>query len=251
MGPWADGLIRDDYRDRIEFEFFTHHFREMGPPPSKVYAFQGGTDRWEQLDAWPPNGTTQRTLYLRPGGGLGFASAQNGAAYDEYVSDPAAPVPSDGPHTATRRDVSVFTSEALLADIAIVGRPAARLWVSTTGTDSDWIVALFDVREGVNQLVRASAIRARFRDGATRPEALTPNRPTRIDFDLADVNHVFRAGHRIRVQVQSTWFPAIDRNPQTFVPNVELARNRDFRKATQRVYHTDAMPSGIDVLVRP
>ena len=145
----------------------------------------------------------------------------------------------------------LVTSEPLLADIAVVGRPVARLWVSTTGTDSDWIVALFDVREGINQLVRAGAIRARFRDGAGRPEALTPNRPTRIDFDLADVNHVFRAGHRIRVHVQSTWFPAIDRNPQTFVPNVELARDRDFRKVTQRVYHTDAMPSGIDVLVRP
>jgi predicted acyl esterase len=251
VGPPGDGMVRDDYRDRLEFQFFTYHFREMGAPPSKVYAFQTGTDRWEQLDAWPPNGTTHRTLYLRPGGGLGSAPAQNGAPYDEYVSDPAAPVPSDGPHTPTRRDVSVFTSEALPADLAVVGRPAARLWVSTTGTDSDWIVALFDVREGVTQLVRAGAIRARFRDGAARPEALSPHQPTRIDFDLADVNHVFRAGHRIRVHVQSTWFPAIDRNPQTFVPNVELARDRDFRKATQRVYHTDAMLSGIDLLVRP
>jgi hypothetical protein len=155
----------------------------------------------------------------------------------------------------------------LTQDLSIAGPFTSNLWVSTSGTDSDWIVKLIDVYPddtpdntpqnpgqhmgGYEQLVRANAMRARFRKSFEKPVAMVPGQPTKLDFEMNDINHTFKKGHRIMVQVQSTWFPIMDRNTQTFVPNIERAKDSDFKKATERVYHTPAMASQLKVLVVP
>ena len=299
LGPWvhgawarADGDVLGDvnfgaktaafYREHIEYPFFAYHLKEVGDPPPKAYVFQTGSNHWQQFDAWPPKGATPGALYLQAGGQLRFEPPRAGAAYDEYVSDPAKPVPytkeiaidmtsayadEDQRFVESRPDVLVYKSEALDHDMSILGPLNASLWVSTSGTDSDWVVKLIDVYPdntpdpapnpgrvtmgGYEQLVRANAMRARFRTSFERPQAMIPGQPTKLDFEMNDIDHAFRTGHRIMVQIQSTWFPIMDRNTQTFVPNIELARDGDFRKAIERVYHTPSMPSQIKVLVRP
>jgi len=301
MGPWVhggwargDGELLGDvhfggkqslfYRDSIEFPWFSYQLKGVGSrsPLPKAFVFQTGANRWQRLDAWPPKNATVRSIYFQPGGKLGFEPPKGGAAFDEYVSDPAKPVPytkdvaigmtsqyadEDQRFVESRPDVLVYKSAVLTQDLSIAGPFTSNLWVSTSGTDSDWIVKLIDVYPddtpdntpqtpgghmgGYEQLVRANAMRARFRNSFEKPVAMVPGQPTKLDFEMNDINHTFKAGHRVMVQVQSTWFPIMDRNTQTFVPNIERAKDSDFKKATQRLYHAPAMASQLKVLVVP
>ncbi len=207
------------------------------------------------------------------------ASPQNG--HDEYLSDPAKPVPfidataigmaaeymtADQRFAGRRPDVLVFTTDTLEEDLTIAGPIKADLFVSTTGADSDWVFKLIDVYPsdypdpnpnptgvkmgGYQQLVRGDVMRGKFRNSFESPEAFTPGKPTAVKFQLPDVYHTFRSGHRLMVQVQSTWFPLVNRNPQTFV-DIYSAKDSDYHKATQRVYRTRELPSHVSVLAMP
>lgn len=300
MGPWAHGdwgrkegdklgevlfhaKTAAFYRQHIELPFFRHFLKgDTNKPPPEAYVFETGTDRWRRFDAWPPRGAREQTLFFNQSGKLSFsAPAAVSDAYDEYVSDPAKPVPftmeitTDYPRSypvhdqrfaASRPDVLVYETEPLDEDLTLAGPVKAILHVSTTGTDSDWVVKLIDVYDpdfpnlqpnpayvvmgGYQQLVRGDVMRARFRDSFEHPEAMVPGKAAKLEFTMADVCHTFRRGHRVMVQVQSSWFPLVDRNPQTFV-NIATARPEDFRKATERVYRTATAPSGLTVEVLP
>jgi hypothetical protein len=178
----------------------------------------------------------------------------------EYMSD-------DQRFAAQRPDVLVYRSEPLAEDVTLVGPVSPSLWVSTSGTDSDWVVKLIDVYPddtpdnrftelgehlgGYQQLVRGEVMRGRFRDSFEKPAAFVPRRPTKVAWSMNDISHTFRRGHRIMVQLQSSWFPLMDRNPQKFVPSIYQADEKDFVKATQRVFHSAAMSSQLDVLLAP
>jgi hypothetical protein len=294
MGPWwhggwgaeveAIGAVRFGattpfYEDSMMVPFFRHHL-DGGPDPrlAEATVFETGTNVWRRYDAWPPSGRRPRALYLHAGGRLGWdapRAAAGAAAYDEYVSDPAHPVPYTGTiapgmtiehmvddqrFAATRPDVLVYRTPVLTEDVTVAGPITVTLHVSTSGTDSDWVVKLIDVYPdstsdpdpnptgvrlgGYQQLVRGEPFRGRFRNSFERPEPFVPGRPAKVEFVMPDVNHAFRRGHRIMVQVQSSWFPLVDLNPQSFV-HIYHARESDFRKATQRVYHSAAMPSRV------
>jgi len=271
----------DHYRRQVEYPFFLYHLKGKGPAPAaEATVFETGGNSWKTFDAWPPRGTADRTLYFREGGALSLAApAASSTTFDEYVSDPARPVPwstetrttqghlwmvEDQRFAATRPDVLVYRTEPLTEDITIAGPIVASIFASTSGTDSDWIVKLIDVYPGTardNQpnprgvrmgdfqmLLAGEVFRGRYRNSFSKPEAIVPNQPLKYEFDLRDRFHRFLKGHRIMVQVQSSWFPVIDRNPQTFV-NIYKAKDTDFQKATQRVYRTPAMPSGVKVKV--
>jgi len=302
MGPWAHGgWDRVDgsslgpvqfnaktsayYRKQVEFPFFEHHLRGGKRPLKlpKVLVFETGTNQWRAHQAWPPRGA-RRTLCLQPDGGLAFAPpAQNKprgqGAFDEYVSDPAKPVPfinftnismpreymvEDQRFAARRTDVLAYQTEPLKQDVTLAGPVSPRLFVSTSGTDSDWVVKLVDVYPddfpdprpnpaklrmgGYQQLVRGEVMRGKFRSSFEKPEPFVPWRVAQVAFTMPDVCHTFRRGHRIMVQVQSSWFPLVDRNPQTFV-DIYHAKASDFRKATQRVHRTRQHASCIEVNV--
>jgi uncharacterized protein len=301
FGPWFHGgWARSDgdalgnerfgakqsffYRDSIEFPFFAHYLKDaQWTPLPKAFVFQTGSNVWQRLDAWPPKGVSPRALYLQPDGGLTYDPPRNAAkTYDQYVSDPARPVPytmetaigmtstyvtEDQRFAARRPDVVVFTGPVLGKDVTVSGPIQASIWVSTSGTDSDWLVKVIDVYPdsakdppglpagfhygGFQQLVRADAMRARFRKSFEHPEPMVPGQPTKLEFTLNDINHDFQPGHRIMIQIQSTWFPIMDRNTQNYVPNIELANDSDFHVATERVYHSAQYPSKITVLVAP
>jgi putative CocE/NonD family hydrolase len=235
---------------------------------------------WRSYDAWPPRNTVSKTLYLQAGGKLAFDPPASGtAAFDEYVSDPNKPVPftsviapgmtrehmtDDQRFAASRTDVLVYQTEVLKEDLTIAGPLAPELFVSTTGTDSDWVVKLIDVYPdnipnpdpnpkavqmgGYQQLVRGELFRGKFRNSFEKPEPFAPGQTARVSYTMPDIGHTFRAGHRIMVQVQSSWFPLVDRNPQKFM-DIYQAKPEDFQKATQRVYHTAGQASGLKVLV--
>jgi putative CocE/NonD family hydrolase len=300
MGPWVHGgwsrgkgdvlgPVRFDagtseyYREKIEFPFFSFHLKGKGSADfPEAHVFETGTNQWRKFDAWPPRGTAPRALSFHPNGRLSFdpPSADSANAFDEYVSDPAKPVPflstiaggmapvymvDDQRFAGRRPDVLVYQTEVLEADVTLAGPIVASLHVSTTGTDSDWIVKLIDVYPdrfpdekgdtnnslgGYQQLVRGDIMRGKFRSSMEKPEPFTPGKPTRIEFALPDSLHTFRRGHRIMVQVQSTWFPLANVNPQKFM-NIHDATEADFQKATQRVYRSKSMPSQIRVGVVP
>ena len=284
------------YRTKILFPFFEQYLK--GGPDAKLpkaYVFETGTNTWRQYSAWPPPNAERKTLYFQANGGLSFdPPANDAAAYDEYVSDPAKPVPfvnyaalnvpqeymlSDQRFADSRTDVLVYQTPVLTEDVTIAGPISPKLFVSTTGTDSDFDVKLIDVypadypeskedapREdrrhrkdvgapefemgGYEQLVRGEPFRGKFRHSFEKPEPFTPGKVEELSYTFQDVNHTFRRGHRIMVQVQSSWFPLTDRNPQTFV-NIPDAKPSDFVKATERVYHSKAQASGIGVGVVP
>jgi len=311
IGPWVHGgwsrydgehLGRvefafntgDYYRKNILFPFFEQYLKGTSDAKlPKAYVFETGTNVWRRYSAWPPKEAEAKTLYFRAGGGLSFdPPAADSPAFDEYVSDPAKPVPfvnyvsthvpqeymvSDQRFAASRTDVLVYETPVLQQDVTIAGPVAPRLFVSTTGTDSDWDVKLIDVYPvdypdsrfdeprpedkgkpqadvppptfnmgGYQQLVRGEPFRGKFRHSFEKPEPFTPGKVEEIDFTMQDVNHTFRRGHRIMVQIQSSWFPLTDRNPQTFV-NIPDAKPEDFVKATERVYHAKSEASGIVV----
>ena len=299
LGPWSHGqwsrgvgnalgdlrfgsATSQYFRDSIEFPFFKHYLEggeDLSLPAATT--FETGDNRWRTFDTWPPKAATPRTLYLHAGGALSLVapSDNEGNAFDQYVSDPAAPVPFlerpntgmkpdymafDQRFTAARRDVLVYQTEPLAADLTIAGSVRPTLFVSTSGTDSDWIVKLIDVHpdaasadstttsttRGFQELVRGDVMRGKFRDSYSRPEAFVPGKVERVVFGMDDVLHKFKKGHRIMVHIQSTWFPLVDRNPQTFV-DIYNASASDFSKATQRVYHAAKEPSRIELPVLP
>jgi putative CocE/NonD family hydrolase len=289
MGPWFHGgWSRSDgdklgsvsfgqktgvtYRETVELPFFNCLLKDKCDrqlPEATV--FETGSNQWRQYDSWPPKNAESRELYLNANGGLSFTAPASGNVFDEYVSDPARPVPyinniaigmtreymvDDQRFAATRPDVLVYQTEALDRDVTLAGPIKATLFVSTSGTDSDFVVKLIDVfpnnesetMGGYQMLVRGEPMRARFRNSFSKPEAMAPGKITKIEFTLPDVNHAFQRGHRIMVQIQSSWFPLVDRNPQKFV-DIYHATEADFQKATQRVYHAGANASRLTVNV--
>jgi uncharacterized protein len=290
LGPlrWATDTTLDVRRDVIK-PFFDQYLKEGAPkantPPVLIY--NTGENRWDRFTSWPPvcaSGCAAKSkpLYLAPGFGLSFNSpsveARSAAGYDEYVSDPAKPVPytprpvrfSDG--DAWRRwlvadqravegrpDVLAYVTPPLTEAVKVSGPPVAHLIASTSGTDSDWVVKLIDVYPdevasqpemgGYELSIATDIFRGRYREGFERPQAIAANTPLAYAFGLPTVNHVFKPGHRIMVQVQSTLFPLYDRNPQTFVPNIFFARPADYVKATQRIYHAAGQASYVDLPV--
>jgi putative CocE/NonD family hydrolase len=271
LGPVSFAADNSAYfNDRVLLPFFRQYLKdaEDGKLPTALM-FETGTNVWRRYDSWPPKNVQTRTLYFHGGGKLSFDRAAKdgaGGGYDEYVSDPARPVPfvetqstgvpqtymdADQRFAAKRPDVLVYETDALEEDVTVAGPVSPRLWVSTSGTDSDFVVKLIDVYPmdfpdpepnpqevrmgGYQQLVRGEPFRAKFRKSFEKPEPLKPNEPTALDFELPSINHTFRRGHRIMVQIQSTWFPLVDRNPQKFV-TIPDAKPEDFQKATERVY---------------
>jgi len=246
-------------------------------PP--VSAFETGTNAWQRLPSWPAgcaSGCTIRPtpLYLTAGLKLSFAAPRLGdTAFDEYVSDPAKPVPfrarpiddatwsqwlvDDQREASGRPDVAVFVSDVLAAPVKISGQPIANLIASTSGTDSDWVVKVIDfypdevagqaAMGGYQLMVSADIFRGRYRESLETPKPIAPDQPLLYRFALPTANHVFLAGHRIMVQIQSSWFPLYDRNPQTFVPNIFWAQPGDYRKAAQRLYHAPGQASFIEL----
>ena len=303
MGPWhhgqeiADGsrlgALRFDsdtglyFRREILRPFLDRYLKEGAPPADvpPVAAFETGTNAWRRLSAWPTgcaSGCTVRPtpLYLAAGLKLGFTPPKPGESpYEEYVSDPAKPVPfrarpiqpigydngltwsewlvDDQREASGRPDVVAFVSDVLTAPLKISGQPVANLVASTSGTDSDWVVKLIDVHPdevagqralgGYQLMISADIFRGRYRESLEKAAPITADAPLPYRFALPTANHAFRPGHRIMVQVQSSWFPLYDRNPQTFVPSIFWARPGDYRKATQRIYHGPGQASFVEL----
>lgn len=261
----------ETFQNEVQYPFFSHYLRDEGDwAGSEAIVFETGTNEWRRFDRWPPPGVERRELYLGPAGTLSWEGPA-GDGSDSYLSDPDKPVPfsaeyrttqghlwmiEDQRFAATRPDVLVYESDVLSDDVTIAGPIIATLYASTSGTDADFIVKLIDVLPGdtpdnpdcpvpmgdFQMLLAGEVFRAKFRNSYESPEAMVPDRPTRIEFDLHDRFHTFKAGHRIMVQVQSSWFPVIDRNPQTFV-DIYTATEDDFRAATQRIYRSAELPS--------
>jgi len=302
LGPWrhsgtnyeqrALGAIKlpgdtaTEFRLTVLKPFLDQHLKTGGPkaatPP--VTIFETGTMRWGRYDKWPLAcagcAVKMQPIFLSPGLKLTFDRSGTAGAFEEYVSDPAKPVPyvrrpvrwdddeqwrywltTDQRHVDGRPDVITFVSEPLKAPLRIAGTPVVNLFASTSGTDSDWVVKLIDVQPGIvpsdpqmggYQLAIAMDIfRGRYRESFEKPTAIPANKVQTYRFDLPPTNHVFLPGHRIMVQVQSSWFPLYDRNPQTFVPNIFFAKPGDYRKATQRIYLSGDTASAIELPVVP
>jgi uncharacterized protein len=299
MGPWphggwarspgeALGKVRfgqatsQFYQEKIELPFFRDLLKEGSDPKlPEAYVFETGRDEWQALDAWPPRETRSVSLYFSAKGRLvREAPAEAGDAFDEYVSDPTKPVPyiedvnigmqreymvADQRFAARRPDVLVYQTEPLEEDLTVAGPISASLSVSTTGTDSDWVVKLIDVYPddfplqpeeknqggygvahsklgGYQQLLRGEPFRGKFRHSYSSPEPFVPGQVEAVSFTMPDVFHSFRRGHRVMVQVQSSWFPLVNLNPQKFV-DVNKATEADFQKTTQRVWRSLRRPS--------
>ena len=273
------------FREKVQAPWFAYWLKDKGPlKQPEALTFQTGSNRWESYDEWPPRSrTTERPLYFQSAGMASFAKpggdTQGNSEFDSYVSDPARPVPyrhrpisptyPDGGWPAwlvedqrfvhLRPDVLSWETEPLQQDVAVAGDIVAHLFASTSGTDSDWIVKLIDVypeeypkdaKMGGYQLMIADEVfRARFRESFIHPKAVTPDEVNEYAIDLHTSNHAFLKGHRIMVQVQSTWFPVIDRNPQTFVENIYKATEADYKPATQRVYRSSKYASHVTLPV--
>jgi putative CocE/NonD family hydrolase len=272
------------FQEQIELPFFNYYLKGKGALTApEALVFETGTDRWRAYDAWPPREAREQSLFLADRGRLASDPPRgpSGAGCDEFLSDPGKPVPytqettarynreyfvEDQRFAASRPDVLTYIGDVLPADVTVAGPIRATLYVSTTGTDADWVVKLIDVYPddapdprpnprgirmgGYQRLVRGDIMRGKFRDSVESPTPFIPGRVTRVEFELPDVQHAFRRGHRMMIQVQSSWFPLFDRNPQTFV-NIRTAGERDFQRATHRVYRTPEHPSAVTVRVLP
>ena len=266
------------YQENIELPFFNFFLKDKGENKlPEAYVFETGTNQWRQYDQWPPKGSRAASLYLQRGGLLSFeAPKEDGRkdgkdTYDEYVSDPQKPVPYvneitlgmkyeymdyDQRFAATRPDVLVYQTPELKDEVTLAGTLEAELFASSSGTDSDFVIKLIDVfpsrgndrMSGYQMMVRGEPFRAKYRKSFEKPEPLVPNQVTRIPFYLPDINHTFQKGHRIMIQVQSTWFPLMDRNPQRFV-DIYKASEHDFQKATERVYRSPKQATRLKVTV--
>jgi uncharacterized protein len=274
------------FRRNILAPFLAHYLKDDAPAADvpTVSAFETGTNTWRRLHSWPSgcdNGCSIHPTPMYFGAGLKLSSAvpkNNDAAFDEYVSDPAKPVTyrprpivpvyypgstwsqwlvDDQREISGRPDVISYTTDPLTEEVKISGQPMVNLVASTSGTDSDWVVKVIDVYPdevdvdtpmgGYQLMVAADIFRGRYRESMESPKAITPDKPLVYRFALPTANHVFLPGHRIMVQVQSSWFPLYDRNPQTFVPSIFWAKPGDYRKATQRLYHTPAEASFVEL----
>jgi hypothetical protein len=319
LGPWCHGQSIEDgsalgaitwgsdtaqtFRSEILRPFLDHYLKDGAPRAdlSPVHAFETGTNTWRRLPAWPAGCASGCTIKPTPlflnagptavptagriaGPRAEFAAPKaGGSAFEEYVSDPAKPVPyrsrpvqpttyqenifwrqwlaSDQREASGRPDVATFVSDVVTAPVKIAGQPVANLYASTSGTDSDWVVKLIDVYPdevagaptmgGYQLMIAADIFRGRYRESLETPKPLAAGKPLLYRFNLPTANHVFLPGHRIMVQVQSSWFPLYDRNPQTFVPNIFWAKPADYRKATQRIYHTPGQASFIELPLVP
>ncbi len=310
MGPWHHGQEIDDgsslgvvkfdsdtglyFRREILRPFLDQYLKDGAPKAdiAPVMAFETGTNTWRRLGSWPsgcPSSSTSSNctiratpLYLDAGLKLSLESPKSGdAPFDEYVSDPAKPVPyrarpiqpmgydpgmtwsewlvDDQREQSGRGDVLTYESETLRSPVKISGQPEANLVASTSGTDSDWVVKVIDVYPdevagqpgmgGYQLMISADIFRGRYRDSLQTPKALEAGKPLLYRFALPNANHVFLPGHRMMVQIQSAWFPLYDRNPQTFVPNIFWAKPEDYRKAVQRVYHAPDRASFVELPV--
>jgi putative CocE/NonD family hydrolase len=263
------------YQEEIETKFFNHFLKEAADGNTglpEAYVFDTGNMNWKTFKMWPPKNIEQKVYSLQKNERLGERATRE-FSFQEFISDPKKPVPysedikmvftprkymtDDQRFAARRPDVLVFETEVLENDVTMVGDLLAALKVSTTGTDADWIVKLIDVyppdapdfeetqdhlkMSNYHMLVRSEVMRGRFRNSFTKPEPFTPNEITDVAVKLQDVFHTFKKGHKIQVQIQSTWFPLIDLNPQTFVPNIFKAKPEDFKKQTHRVYNTSTL----------
>jgi putative CocE/NonD family hydrolase len=281
-----DSATAKYFRDEVQAPFFAHFLKDQGKLDlPEALTFEAGSNRWQRWPAWPPVSNVQtRSLYFGPNGTLSFApptAAGAGELFDAYVSDPAHPVPyrhrpiqttyfpggskwptwlvEDQRFVADRPDVLSWEGAPLESDVTIAGEVMARLFASTTGTDADWIVKLIDVypeydpenwdTAGFQLMVCNEVFRGRYRKSFEKPEAIRPDAVLEYAFSLHTQNYTFRKGHRIMVQVQSTWFPLIDRNPQTFTPSIFEAKPGDFRARTHRVYRSSAQASRVEISV--
>jgi putative CocE/NonD family hydrolase len=307
MGPWRHSQVNYDafalgplkwngdtalqFRRDVLKPFFDQYLKDGAPnadtPP--VFIYNTGEDHWDRLKAWPlacESGcaTPSKPLYLTAGFGLSFTapagSAKAPGAFDEYVSDPAKPVPyvprpvrfadaelwrrwllTDQRSVADRPDVLTYVTPTLTEPLRVSGAPIVNLIASTSGSDSDWVVKLIDVYPdevasqadmgGYELAIAMDIFRGRYREGFDTPKAIASNTPLPYKFTLPTVNHVFQPGHRVMVQIQSSWFPLYDRNPQTFVPNIFFAKSEDYVKAMQRVYHSAGAASFVSLPVAP
>ena len=275
------------FRQNIEAPWFAYWLKDKGELPLKeALLFQTGSDNWVQFNSWPPRDAKTRNLYFHEDGKLSFDAPETASAdaSDSYVSDPAHPVPyrhrpidmtypedhpgswytwlvQDQRFVEDRPDVLTWETDELSDDVTLAGQVTAKLFASTTGSDSDWIVKLIDVYpqkdtdnwklSGYELMISDEIFRGRYRNSFERPEPITPNAVTPFTIDLHTADHVFKKGHRIMVQVQSTWFPLYDRNPQKFVPNIFEAKAGDYQAATQRIYRSKRYPSSVEIMVLP
>jgi putative CocE/NonD family hydrolase len=297
LGPWHHGQeIRDGstlgaikfnsdtamtFRREVLRPFLDRYLKDDAPQAeiAPVTAYETGTNKWLHLTAWPAgcaSGCSVKAtpLYMNAGLKLGFTPPKAGEAkYEEYISDPAKPVPfrarpidnsswsrwlvDDQREQSGRPDVLVFVSDVLSAPVKISGQPIANLIASTSGTDSDWVVKVIDLYPdevagqsnmgGYQLMISADIFRGRYRESLEKAQPIESNKPLLYRFALPTANHVFLPGHRLMVQIQSSWFPLYDRNPQTFVPNIFWAKPADYRKAAQRIYHAPAEASYIEL----
>ena len=296
MGPWTHGEWRgafqfgfptynfesqnDFYHNEIEAKFFNYYLKDKGDfNLSRATVFETGTNQWKHYNSWPPENQKHVTFYLQSKGKIATTNSSND--FDEYVSDPANPVPytsgtypnrnsnymvEDQRFAASRTDVLTYETDTLKEDITVTGRSNVDMFISSTGTDADIIVKLIDVMPdnepdyhsapyrlngvaypgkalpmaGVQRLQRAEVFRCKFRNSYEKPEPLVPGQVTEIKFDLNEVAHTFKKGHRIMVEVQSSWFPIVDRNPQKFT-DIPTCSDSDFQKATIRLYHNSSI----------
>jgi len=295
MGPWTHGgwaspeynrpsripFNEEDkyfYQKEIEAPFFSHYLKGKGKQKlPEAWIFETGTDRWKSFDIWPPEEASEKQLFLQDNGGLSFSAPRGDHnSYVEYISDPAKPVPYTAPFlsarsfynreylsedqrfASTRPDVMVYESEVVKEAITVAGPVEVELYISTTGTDADWVVKLIDVypdtadnrglstREievgGYQMMIRGDIFRGKYRNSFENPEPFVPGEVSKVNFILPDVNHTFLEGHQMMVQIQSSWFPLFDRNPQTFT-DIYNCDEDAFQKATHRIYHTSNYPT--------
>lgn len=289
MGPWSHGdwsketkrqaignvYFGDDiskfYQENIETQFFNHFLKGEGANTDlpEAYVFDTGSKEWKTFDTWPPKNTAKQTYSLQRNQRLGQIATRE-YSFQEFISDPKKPVPysedikmvftprkfmtDDQRFAARRPDVLIFETEPLQEPLTLAGDIMAKLSVSTTGTDADWIVKVIDIYPpdhkdyeetqaylkmgNYHQMLRSEVMRGRFRNDFSRPEPFVPDKVTQVNIQLQDVFHTFKKGHKIQVQIQSTMFPYIDINPQTYVENIFYAKPEDFQKQTHRVYNT-------------
>jgi putative CocE/NonD family hydrolase len=297
MGPWSHGQWASGdgsrighaefgaktaawYQQEVELRFFNEHLQgEATAPLAKATVFETGRNQWRFFNAWPPREAKPKTFYLEAQGRIAFTAPESEGGFDAFVSDPARPVPysqdisfdysapymtEDQRFASRRPDVLVYETAPLEADLTLAGPLRPVLEVSTTGTDSDWVVKVIDVfpddtpdpkdapqgwhAAGYQMMVRGDVLRGKFRNSFTTPEPFVPGKPAEVGFTLPDIFHTFRKGHRLMVQVQSSWFPLVDRNPQTFC-DIPQAKPAAFQKAEQRVYRSRTLPSRLEALV--